>query len=91
MELQPATAAGQRFADLASIHAGAFRTRAAGYDAASTLPAENYGEMRDSGFLAAFVPEELGGLGLESVHDWCTGLDRLGRGDPSTAIAVNMH
>jgi alkylation response protein AidB-like acyl-CoA dehydrogenase len=47
--------------------------------------------MRRSGFIGAFVPEELGGLGLDSVHDWCAGLDRLGRGDPSTAIAINMH
>ena len=91
MELQPTTAAGQRFAELAAEHADAFRARASAHDAASTLPADNYGEMKRSGFLAAFVPKELGGLGLESVHDWCVGLDRLGRGDPSTAIAVNMH
>ena len=91
MELQPTTAAGQRFTALAAEHADVFRARAAGHDGASTLPTENYEEMKQSGFLAAFVPEELGGLGLESVHDWCAGLDRLGRGDPSTAIAVNMH
>ncbi len=91
MELQPVTIAGQRFASLATGHADVFRARAASSDADGALPTENYAEMKRSGFLAAFVPAELGGLGLESVHDWCVGLDRLGRGDPSTAIAVNMH
>ena len=91
MELQPTTAAGQRFVDLADEHAAAFRERAADHDAANSFPADNYDDMKRSGFVAAFVPEELGGLGLESVHDWCAGLDRLGRGDPSTAIAIDMH
>jgi len=91
MELQPTTAAGQRFVRLAEEHATVFRARAAAHDAESTFPADNYEEMKRSGFLAAFVPAELGGIGLESVHDWCAGLDRLGRGDPSTAIAINMH
>ena len=91
MELQPTTAAGQRFAELAAAHAASFAPQAAAHDTAGTLPEENYREMKRSGFLAAFVPAELGGLGLESVHDWCVGLERLGRGDPSTAIAVNMH
>ena len=91
MELQPTTAAGQRFAELAGEHAAAFRAGASAHDVASTFPAENYPAMKRSGFLAAFVPAELGGLGLQSIHDWCVGLDRLGRGDPSTAIAVNMH
>lgn len=91
MELQPATPAGIRFATLATEHAAVFRERAAAHDAAGTMPSENYDDMKRSGFIAAFVPEELGGLGLESVHDWCAGLERLARGDPSTAIAIDMH
>lgn len=60
-------------------------------DAASTFPADNYDELKASGMMAAFVPEELGGLGLRSVHDWTIGIERLARGDASTAIAINMH
>jgi hypothetical protein len=37
------------------------------------------------------VPQELGGLGLESPHDLMVGVSRLGRGRASTAIAFNMH
>ncbi len=91
MEIQPSTAAGQRFVALATEHADVFRTRAAAHDREGTMPTANYDEMRRSDFIGAFVPEDLGGLGLDSVHDWCAGLDRLGRGDPSTAIAINMH
>lgn len=91
MEIQPSTPAGERFVSLAAEHAGAFRERGVEHDRASAMPTANYDEMRRSGFVGAFVPEELGGLGLDSVHDWCAGLDRLGRGDPSTAIAINMH
>lgn len=91
MELQPTTPAGIRFAALAAEHAAEFRERAAAHDASGTMPAQNYEDMKRSGFIAAFVPEELGGLGLESIHDWCAGLERLSRGDPSTAIAIDMH
>ena len=47
--------------------------------------------MKQSGFMAAPVPEEFGGLGLFSIHDLGVGLSRLARGDGSTAIAANMH
>jgi hypothetical protein len=45
----------------------------------------------EAGISAAFVPELLGGFGLESVHDWLLGIATLARGDGSTAIAINMH
>ena len=41
--------------------------------------------------MAATVPVEYGGLGVESVHDLAVGINRLGRGDGSTAIGVTMH
>ena len=47
--------------------------------------------MRQSGVLAACVPHEFGGLGVESLHDYVLGINRLGRGDGATAIAANMH
>ena len=67
MDLQPTTPAGIRFTALADEHAAVFRERAAAHDAAGSMPAENYEDMKRSGFIAAFVPEELGGLGLESL------------------------
>jgi alkylation response protein AidB-like acyl-CoA dehydrogenase len=47
--------------------------------------------MRRSSFLAATVPAAHGGLGVTSLHDLMVGVNRLARGDASTAIAVNMH
>ncbi|HJN91568.1 MAG TPA: acyl-CoA dehydrogenase family protein [Dehalococcoidia bacterium] len=90
-QLQPGTEPGLRFLSIVEGHTEAFRTRAREHDAASTFVAENLGDLKHSGGIAAFVPEELGGLGLASIYDWISNLDRLGRADPSTAIALNMH
>lgn len=91
MELQPETEAGRRFVDIAQSHVEAFRERAPRHDRDASFPVANFEELRASGAAAAFVPEALGGLGLESIHDWAIGIERLGRGDASTAIAINMH
>ena len=91
MELHPYTEPGRRFVGIVQGHVDAFRARAAEHDAASSFPAESFDELKKSGAIAAFIPRQLGGLGLASVHDWAVGLARLGRGDPSTAIALNMH
>ena len=91
MELHPYTEAGRSFVGIVEGHIDPFRARAAEHDAASSFPSESFDELKKSGVIAAFVPQELGGLGLASVHDWAVGLARLGRGDPSLAIALNMH
>jgi len=39
----------------------------------------------------ATLPTPLGGLGLESLHDFAVDLSRIGRGDGSTDLAVTMH
>ena len=47
--------------------------------------------MQRCGVAAAFVPQELGGLGLRSMHDWILTIATLARGDASAAIAISMH
>jgi L-evernosamine nitrososynthase len=37
------------------------------------------------------VPTQLGGLGVDSLHDLVVASSRLARGDASVAIGVNMH
>jgi alkylation response protein AidB-like acyl-CoA dehydrogenase len=91
MKLTAKSLEGGRFVALAEEHGEAFRNRATEHDRTSTFPVANFDDMRRSGALAAFVPEDLGGLGLESVHDWAVAMERFGRADPSTAIALNMH
>jgi alkylation response protein AidB-like acyl-CoA dehydrogenase len=47
--------------------------------------------MQRSGVMAAMVPQRFGGLGVRSIFDMIVGIERLGSGDGSTAIAANMH
>jgi alkylation response protein AidB-like acyl-CoA dehydrogenase len=89
--LQPRTAAGVRFVALAEQHATDFATRADQHDRDRSFPFENIAAMQRSGMMAGCVPVELGGLGVESLHDAILGINRLGRGDGSTAIATAMH
>jgi alkylation response protein AidB-like acyl-CoA dehydrogenase len=89
--LQPLTESGKRFVALAEQHAADFTTRTAAHDRDGSFPVENIAAMQQSGVMAACVPEELGGLGVRSLHDYTLGMSRLGRGDGSTAIAANMH
>jgi alkylation response protein AidB-like acyl-CoA dehydrogenase len=89
--LQPLTQPGRRFAALAEQHAADFASRADAHDRDGSFPLENIAALQQSGAMAACVPEELGGLGVRSVHDYMLGMSRLGGGDGSTAIAANMH
>lgn len=91
MELIPQTEPGSRLVELLERHAETFRERAGEHDRNATFPAENFALLKEGGALRAFVPESLGGLGLESVRDWAIAIERLARADGSTAIALNMH
>jgi alkylation response protein AidB-like acyl-CoA dehydrogenase len=90
-ELTPPTASGERLVALAAQHAADFATRADQHDRDGSFPFEHIEAVRQSGVLAACVPPEFGGLGVESLHDYALDTTRLGRGDGSTAIAANMH
>jgi len=90
-ELRPRTDAGQKLLELAEQHASEAAPHAAAHDQAGTFPTEAIDAMRASGFLTSAIPQDLGGLGVASVHDIMVGLNRLGRADSSLAIACNMH
>ena len=89
--IRPATDAGQRYVDLCEAHAADFATRADEHDRDGSFPFENIEALRESGVMSAALPTEFGGLGIESSQDLAAGLNRLARGDGSTAIAANMH
>ena len=90
-ELHARTESGRRLVALAEELAADFAARAAEHDRAGTYPHEDVAALRDSGYLAAPIPQELGGLGVESVHDLLVASSRLSRGQPSVAIGANMH
>ena len=90
-QMTPTTESGARLAAAAERLIPALRERAGQADRDGVVCAENFRDLIDSGVASAFVPEELGGFGLESIHDWTLAIATLGRGDGSTAIAINMH
>ncbi len=64
--------------------------RAAGYDRPATHPKESWHDLWKAGFLAAAIPKEYGGLGLEMLT--CVKvLERLAWGCTSTAMTMHMH
>ncbi len=89
--IAPATPAGERVIAAANDLIEIFRDRADAADRANEICAENYADMQRTGIAAAFVPEELGGLGLRSMHDWTLTIATLAKGDGSAAIAISMH
>ncbi len=67
-----------------------FEERAPQYDRENRFFAEDFEELRTSGYLLLAVPKELGGLGY-SLAQVVREQRRLGYYAPSTALAVNMH
>ena len=90
-DLQPSTEPGKQMVELAERHAADFAVRAAEHDRDGTFPFENIAAMKESGFAAAAVPEEFGGMGVSSTHDCVVAMSRLARGDGATPLAFTMH
>ena len=90
-ELTARTPAGTRLVATAERLAEDLATRAGAHDRDGSYPFESIDSLLRAGYFAAPVPEELGGLGVSSVHDVIVASGRLARGDASVAIGVNMH
>src|SRR4051794_2589579 len=90
-ELQAITGPGRALVALAEELAAVFAETAADHDRDGTYPTADIEALRDRGYLVAPVPEELGGLGVESVHDLLVAASRLAAGHASVAIGTSMH
>lgn len=90
-ELTARTESGGRWVAIVEAHAEALRAGAAAHDREATFPVDGFERLKRDGALAVLVPGDLGGLGVDRIHEWAVGLDRLGRADPSLGIALNMH
>ena len=69
---------------------GEIHSRAARYDAENTFPEEDYDQLRNAGYYAAFVPEEFGGSGL-TLSEIAAEQTRLAKAAPGTALGINLH
>lgn len=65
-------------------------SRAAAVDRDNVFPDEDLKELKDAGYLTAFVPKEYGGAGL-SIEEICQEQTRLAQAAPATALSINMH
>jgi alkylation response protein AidB-like acyl-CoA dehydrogenase len=90
-ELQARTEPGRRLVLLAEELAAGLAARAAGHDRDGSYPHEAVEALREGGYLLAPIPQALGGMGVESVHDLIVAASRLARGDASVAIGASMH
>ena len=59
-------------------------------DVEEAIPAALLHKIAEQGFLAAPIPEALGGVGLDAVST-CLLLEELGRADFSVALLINIH
>ena len=67
-----------------------FRQRAGQYDRENRFFAEDFEELRQTGYLTLPIPETFGGQGM-TLAGVCREQRRLAMYAPATAIAVNMH
>ena len=77
--------------ELAEKHAIDFAVTAAENDRKGIFPIENITALKKSGFAAAAVPKEFGGMGVTSIYDCLVAMSRLGRAEGSTPLAFTMH
>ena len=91
LELTARTDPGARLVALAERLASEIAPCAADHDRDGSFPFDSLASVKQSGYLAAPIPEQLGGLGVASVHDLLVASSRLARGDAALTLGVNMH
>lgn len=67
-----------------------FAARAAQHDQEGSFPFDNFADLKDAGFISLTVPREYGGEEI-SLYELVLLLERIARGDGSTALAFGWH
>ncbi|UNO43216.1 acyl-CoA dehydrogenase family protein [Streptomyces sp. MST-110588] len=90
-ELQPATASGEQ-AVAAVMKLQDFLTgQAEATDHEGRFARDSVDALVEAGVFAASVPTDLGGFGVERLHDLTVITSRIARADASVAVAYYMH
>src|ERR1051325_3324826 len=79
-----------RFVSLAAELGARCAEHAAAHDRDNTFVEESFALLKEAGYTALAIPEELGGLG-GSLRQVCYAQAELARYCAATALAVNMH
>jgi alkylation response protein AidB-like acyl-CoA dehydrogenase len=91
LELQARTPAGRRLIQTAERLGPLLAADAEAHDRDGTFPHHHVDALADSGYLTGPVPAELGGGGVESVHDLLVATARLARAHAAIALGTCMH
>jgi alkylation response protein AidB-like acyl-CoA dehydrogenase len=91
IELQPKTPAGARLVACAEDLGQQMALDAEENDTLGRFPVHNVSLLKQARYFSAPIPEQFGGLGVESSFDILVASSRLARGDASTTLGVNMH
>lgn len=90
-ELRPATTSGeQAVSAIAKLH-DFLAEQAQDTDQEGRFARESVDSLAEAGVFAATVPAELGGFGVERLHDLTVITARIARADASVAVAYYMH
>jgi aminotransferase EvaB len=87
----PLTAPGRVLLDLVDQHLPQIRVGAEDNDRHSLFPTETFEAFGKDGLMGATVPAELGGLGVDHLHDVATALASVASADASTALAWHVQ
>jgi alkylation response protein AidB-like acyl-CoA dehydrogenase len=79
----------QLIAELDRRFSAGVAVRAVAADEAGAVPAENWPEIADSGYLRVFHPREIGGLGVDGVTQ-AMAMETLAKACPSTFWSATM-
>ncbi|MFI9230712.1 acyl-CoA dehydrogenase family protein [Streptomyces rimosus] len=90
-ELQPATASGEQAVSAVAKLQDFLTEQAEATDQDGRFARDSVDALVDAGVFAASVPTDLGGFGVERLHDLTVITSRIARSDASVAVAYYMH
>ena len=88
---EPITPEGRGLLDILDAHLPSIQAGANENDRNGTFPVETFERLNKDGVLSATVPKELGGLGVDCLHDVALALLKVAESDASTALALHMQ
>lgn len=88
---EPVTDEGRCLVELIEARLPEVAAGAADNDRDARFPVEVFEAFGKDGVLGATVPRELGGLGVDRLHDVALGLRNLAKVDASTALALHVQ